>query len=74
MKTEERLTRSASSFSRALSYLQFFFNLSLVLIMLYLAVQFILTVKADISRKVEEASFGALFLSMVSLASDRMSG
>jgi hypothetical protein len=40
------------------SYLQFFFNLSLVLILLYLAVQFILTVKADINRKVEEVSFG----------------
>jgi hypothetical protein len=40
------------------SYLQFFFNLSLVLILLYLALQFILTVRADIQRKVDEASFG----------------
>ncbi|KAL7412384.1 Di-sulfide bridge nucleocytoplasmic transport domain-containing protein [Mrakia frigida] len=43
-----------------LGYLQFFFNLSLVLILLYLAVQFILTVKSDIARKVEEVSFEIL--------------
>lgn len=52
--------RESSSFPPLCSYLQFFFNLSLVLILLYLAVQFILTVKADINRKVEEVSFGKL--------------
>lgn len=39
-------------------YLQFLFNLALVGLLLYLVLCFIRTVRADIRRKVDEASFG----------------
>jgi hypothetical protein len=44
------------------SYLQFFFNLSLILLFLYLAVQFILTVQRDVEERISEYSMGASFL------------
>lgn len=40
------------------SYLQFFFNLSLVLVFLYLLVQFILTVQRDVEHRISEYSMG----------------
>ncbi|KAI0310998.1 Di-sulfide bridge nucleocytoplasmic transport domain-containing protein [Amylostereum chailletii] len=39
-----------------LGYLQFFFNLSLILLFLYLAVQFILTVQRDVEQRISEYS------------------
>ncbi|EAU93327.2 nuclear membrane protein [Coprinopsis cinerea okayama7 len=39
-----------------LGYTQFFFNLSLILMFLYLAVQFILTVQRDVEKRVTEYS------------------
>ncbi|KAF9242358.1 Di-sulfide bridge nucleocytoplasmic transport domain-containing protein [Melanogaster broomeanus] len=39
-----------------LGYLQFFFNLSLVLVFLYLLVQFILTVQRDVEHRIAEYS------------------
>ncbi len=36
------------------SYLQFFFNLSLILIFLYLFVQFIITVQRDVEHRISE--------------------
>ncbi|KAK0506440.1 Di-sulfide bridge nucleocytoplasmic transport domain-containing protein [Armillaria luteobubalina] len=39
-----------------LGYLQFFFNLSLILVFLYLVVQFILTVQRDVEHRVSEYS------------------
>ncbi|KAL1658870.1 Di-sulfide bridge nucleocytoplasmic transport domain-containing protein [Schizophyllum commune] len=39
-----------------LGYLQFFFNLSLVLVFLYLLVQFILTVQRDVEQQISEYS------------------
>lgn len=39
-----------------LGYLQFFFNLSLVLVFLYLLVQFILTVQRDVEHRISEYS------------------
>lgn len=39
-----------------LGYLQFFFNLSLILVFLYLLVQFILTVQRDVEQRVSEYS------------------
>ncbi|KIJ21347.1 hypothetical protein PAXINDRAFT_104352 [Paxillus involutus ATCC 200175] len=39
-----------------LGYLQFFFNLSLVLVFLYLLVQFILTVQRDVEQRISEYS------------------
>jgi hypothetical protein len=39
-------------------YLQFFFNLSLVLVFLYLLLQFILTVQRDVEQKIAEYSLG----------------
>ncbi|KAG6333965.1 hypothetical protein ID866_5116 [Astraeus odoratus] len=39
-----------------LGYLQFFFNLSLVLLFLYLLVQFILTVQRDVEHRISEYS------------------
>ncbi|KAI0043895.1 hypothetical protein FA95DRAFT_1574831 [Auriscalpium vulgare] len=39
-----------------LGYLQFFFNLSLILLFLYLVVQFILTVQRDVEERVTEYS------------------
>lgn len=41
------------------SYLQFFFNLSLILIFLYLFVQFIITVQKDVGLRISEYSQGA---------------
>ncbi|KAL0945560.1 hypothetical protein HGRIS_014721 [Hohenbuehelia grisea] len=38
-------------------YLQFFFNLSLILLFLYLVVQFILTVQRDVAERISEHSF-----------------
>jgi hypothetical protein len=40
------------------SYLQFFFNLSLVLVFLYLVLQFILTVQRDVEQRISEYSMG----------------
>lgn len=40
------------------SYLQFFFNLSLVLMFLYLLVQFILTVQRDVEHRISEYAMG----------------
>lgn len=37
-----------------LGYLQFFFNLSLILVFLYLLVQFILTVQRDVEQRISE--------------------
>lgn len=42
-----------------LGYLQFFFNLSLVLVFLYLLVQFILTVQRDVEQRISEYSMGS---------------
>ncbi|KAF8641207.1 hypothetical protein AX17_000841 [Amanita inopinata Kibby_2008] len=39
-----------------LGYLQFFFNLSLILLFLYLVVQFILTVQRDVEHRISEYS------------------
>ncbi|KAK2462103.1 hypothetical protein APHAL10511_006566 [Amanita phalloides] len=39
-----------------LGYLQFFFNLSLILLFLYLVVQFILTVQRDVEQRISEYS------------------
>ncbi|EKM60451.1 uncharacterized protein PHACADRAFT_82283 [Phanerochaete carnosa HHB-10118-sp] len=39
-----------------LGYLQFFFNLSLILVFLYLLVQFILTVQRDVEHRISEYS------------------
>ncbi|KAJ6569548.1 Di-sulfide bridge nucleocytoplasmic transport domain-containing protein [Mycena capillaripes] len=39
-----------------LGYLQFFFNLSLILLFLYLVVQFILTVQRDVEERISEYS------------------
>ncbi len=39
-------------------YLQFFFNLSLILVFLYLVVQFILTVQRDVEHRISEYSQG----------------
>ncbi|KAI0063139.1 hypothetical protein BV25DRAFT_449112 [Artomyces pyxidatus] len=39
-----------------LGYLQFFFNLSLILLFLYLTVQFILTVQRDVEERISEYS------------------
>lgn len=44
------------------SYLQFFFNLSLILLFLYLVVQFILTVQRDVEERISEYSMGASLL------------
>lgn len=41
-----------------LGYLQFFFNLSLVLVFLYLVIQFILTVQRDVELRISEYSMG----------------
>lgn len=40
------------------SYVQFIFNLSLVLGFLYIAVQFILAVRRDVKERIEEYSVG----------------
>ena len=40
------------------SYLQFFFNLALVLVFLYLLVQFILTVQRDVEHRISDYSMG----------------
>jgi hypothetical protein len=39
-------------------YLQFFFNSALVLLFLYLLVQFVLTVQRDVEQRVSEYSMG----------------
>ncbi|EMD41370.1 hypothetical protein CERSUDRAFT_89935 [Gelatoporia subvermispora B] len=39
-----------------LGYLQFFFNLSLILVFLYLLIQFILTVQRDVEQRISEYS------------------
>jgi hypothetical protein len=39
-------------------YLQFFFNSALVLLFLYLLVQFILTVQRDVEQRISEYSMG----------------
>jgi hypothetical protein len=40
------------------SYLQFFFNSALVVLFLYLLVQFILTVQRDVEQRISEYSMG----------------
>ncbi len=47
----------------SLRYLQFFFNLSLILLFLYLLVQFILTVQRDVEHRISEYSMGELYRS-----------
>jgi hypothetical protein len=42
----------------ACRYLQFFFNLSLILVFLYLLIQFILTVQRDVEQRISEYSLG----------------
>ena len=44
-----------------LGYLQFFFNLSLILVFLYLLVQFIITVQRDVEHRISEYSMGAWY-------------
>lgn len=39
-------------------YLQFFFNLALILLFLYLVVQFIITVQRDVQERISEYSMG----------------
>ena len=39
-------------------YLQFMFNLSLILVFLYLLVQFIFTVQRDVEERIGEYSMG----------------
>jgi hypothetical protein len=39
-------------------YLQFFFNSALVLLFLYLLVQFVLTVQRDVEQRISEYSMG----------------
>lgn len=48
------------------SYLQFFFNLSLVLLFLYLVLQFIFTVQRDVEQRISEYSMGTNELFRVS--------
>lgn len=43
-------------------YLQFFFNLFLVAVFLYLVVQFILTVQRDVEHRISEYSMGMIFI------------
>ncbi|EIN13251.1 hypothetical protein PUNSTDRAFT_117117 [Punctularia strigosozonata HHB-11173 SS5] len=43
-----------------LGYLQFFFNLSLVLVFLYLLIQFILTVQRDVEHRISEYSMDVI--------------
>ena len=50
------------------SYLQFFFNLSLILVFLYLLIQFILTVQRDVEHKVAEYSMGTSPIIFIPLA------
>lgn len=45
-------------FNISASYLQFFFNLSLILVFLYLVLQFILTVQRDVEQRISEYSMG----------------
>jgi hypothetical protein len=40
------------------SYIQVFVNVSIVLFVLYLAVQFVLTVKRDVKDRMQEVSVG----------------
>jgi hypothetical protein len=42
-------------------YLQFFFNLSLVTVFLYLLLQFIFTVQRDVEHRISEYSMGMIF-------------
>ncbi len=42
-------------------YLQFFFNSALVVLFLYLLVQFILTVQRDVEQRISEYSMGKSF-------------
>jgi Di-sulfide bridge nucleocytoplasmic transport domain len=56
------MVTAPADYSPAVSYLQFFFNLSLILIFLYLAVQFILTVQKDVEKRISEYTQGQLLL------------
>ncbi|GBE78697.1 Nucleus export protein [Sparassis crispa] len=62
MSNHYTLNMSGSAASRSdlpyvlLGYLQFFFNLSLILVFLYLLVQFILTVQRDVEQRISEYS------------------
>ena len=47
------------------SYVQFMFNLSLLLMFLYLVVQFILTIQRDVQYRVSEYSMGVCLLYIV---------
>jgi hypothetical protein len=46
-----------------LGYLQFFFNLSLILVFLYLLLQFIVTVQRDLEHRISEYSMGTYEIS-----------
>jgi hypothetical protein len=48
-------------------YLQFVFNLSLILLFLYVVVQFILTVQRDVEQRISEYSMGTSFYLMADL-------
>jgi hypothetical protein len=52
------------------SYLQVFFNLSLVLVFLYLLLQFILTVQRDVEQRIADHSLGTPSLSSPPLSTD----
>jgi hypothetical protein len=43
-------------------YLQFFFNSALVVLFLYLLLQFILTVQRDVEHRISEYSMGTKFI------------
>lgn len=47
------------------SYLQFLFNLSLLLLFLYVVVQFILTVQRDVEQRISEYSSGMIVVFIV---------
>jgi len=59
----DRLTRVLSR------YLQFFFNLTLVLIFLYVVVQFIVTLQRDLQHRIAEETQGLVSSSSFSLCS-----
>ncbi|KAF5313265.1 hypothetical protein D9619_003310 [Psilocybe cf. subviscida] len=50
-----------------LGYLQFFFNLSLILIFLYLCVQFIITVQRDVGHRISEYSQGKYIIQEIAM-------
>lgn len=55
-----RLSPDVTAYSEVCNhrYLQFFFNSALVVLFLYLLVQFILTVQRDVEQRISEYSMG----------------